>query len=69
MHRGRLIERRVLDVLLQPAGRVDAVHVDEARVVVEGVAVDAVGRLLRGEDEDGARLGVGVVCAGCWSRE
>lgn len=52
MHRGPLIQRRVLDVLHQSAGRVDAVHIDERRVVVEGVAVDTVRWFPGREHED-----------------
>jgi hypothetical protein len=54
----------VLDVLGQGARGRSGEDVAEARVLVEGVAVDAVGGLLGGEDEDGARARVGVVCFG-----
>lgn len=42
-------------------------HVDEAGVLVEGIAVDGVGGFLRGEDEDGTGFGCGVVGFG-WSK-
>ena len=48
----------VLDVFFQRAGAVDAEDVAMPGVVVEGVAVDVEGRLLSGEEEYGAGLGV-----------
>lgn len=55
----------VLDVLLHGARLVDGEDVAIAGVVIEGVAVHGIGSLLRGEVEDGACLGVGVVRSGC----
>lgn len=51
----------VLDVLLQTAGLVDGEDIPVAREIVERVAVDVVGRLVGGEDKDGASLGVSIV--------
>jgi len=64
VHGGLLIQLGVLHVLLQLAGGVNTVHVDEAGMVVEGISIDEVWRLLRREDEDGAGLGVGVTGTG-----
>lgn len=44
-------------------GRVDGAV---ARVLVEGVAVDAVGGFLGGEEEDGAGVGFGGGGGGWW---
>ena len=55
----------VLNVLLERAGGGDREDVAIAGELVEGVGVDGVGRLLGGEQEDGARVGVGVVGTGC----
>jgi len=56
----------VLDVLHQRALRVDREHVPEPGVVVEGIAIHVERRLLRGQHEDGARVGVETRGSG-WS--
>lgn len=64
MHSRLLVKRRVLHVLVERAGGADAEDVDEARMVIERIAVHIVRRFCGGEDEDGAGLRVGVVCSG-----
>ena len=51
----------VLDVLLEMAQGVDREDVAVPGIVVEGVTVYGIWGLLRGQEEDGAGFGVGVV--------
>jgi len=55
----------VLEVGVEGAGGGDGEDVAVAGVLVEGVAVDGVGGLFGGKEEDGAGVGFGVVCLGC----
>jgi hypothetical protein len=59
----------VLDILFDVARRVDREDVPVASIVVERVAVYGVRRLLSGEEKDGARLRVGIICFGCEARQ
>lgn len=61
----------ILDVLLDVTGRVDREDVAVASVVVEWVTVHGIGWLLGRQEENSARLCVGIVCfccTGCKSR-
>jgi len=61
MHSGPLIQLSVLHIILQRAFRVHTVYVDEARIVIERVAVDQIRRLLRRKYKDCASLGVSII--------
>jgi hypothetical protein len=52
----------VLYIAIQSSVGLDGKHVTVAGVVVEGVAIDIVGGLVGGEDEDGT--GVGLAAGG-----
>jgi hypothetical protein len=58
---------KILDVFLEVAGGVDGEYVTVTGIVVEGVAVYCVWGLLRRKEEDGAGLGVRIICFGCRS--
>lgn len=55
----------VLDILLERSIAVDVEDVSIAGILVEGVAVDVVRWLSRGKEEDGACLGVCLLCLCC----
>ena len=65
MDAGVGLVRVVLEVGVEGAGLRDGEDVAVAGVFVEGVAVDGVGGLFCGEEEDRAGVGFGVVCFGC----
>jgi hypothetical protein len=64
---GLLAVFKVLDVLFNVTGCVDREDVPVPGVIVKGVAVYGVRWFLSRKEEDGAGLGVGVVCFGCRS--
>jgi hypothetical protein len=65
--RGLVAVLEVLDIFGEVPGRIDGEDVAEARVLVEGVAVDRVGGEFGGEEEDCAGFGGeggGLGCVG-----
>lgn len=61
MDRGLFIQLSVLDVLVETTSRVHAEDVQEAGMIVEWIAVNAMRRLFSGQNEDGTSLGVGFI--------
>lgn len=64
---GLLVQLGVLDVLVESALSRHTEDVQEACMVVKGVAIDVIGFELRCQHKDGAGLGVCIVCSGWMS--